>query len=329
MDRTPALSPESDVSLWRRLAGWLPGLVIMAGVAFAVLHFGNIKRFTTLIVQIHIPWVLLAAASETTTYLCMAAVWYLALRHSGHHRSLVEIMPLGVAKLFADLAVPSGGLSGALLVVRAFSRRAISSATTMAALLIELLSYYTAYLVAVFASLAILAAHEAAHPALLAVAALFSAMAVGIPASILWVRRRPQMGLLAIARRVPGVAFLLEAIAEAPSRAFTCPALIAQTVLLQGFILLLHAFTLWVMLLALDEPVSFLVAFSSFVMASVVAMLGPIPLGLGTFEGACVLMLNLLGSSLEAGRAATLLARGLMFWLPMIPGLWVAHRELR
>jgi hypothetical protein len=53
-----------------------------------------------------------------------------------------------------------------------------------------------------------------------------------------------------------------------------------------------------------------------------------IPLGLGTFEAACVGMLSLLGVAMETALAATLLLRGLTFWLPMVPGLWLAKREI-
>ena len=63
-------------------------------------------------------------------------------------------------------------------------------------------------------------------------------------------------------------------------------------------------------------------------MASMAATLGPIPLGLGTFEAARVGMLNLLGVSVEAALAGTLMLRGLTFWLPMLPGIWLARREL-
>ena len=63
-------------------------------------------------------------------------------------------------------------------------------------------------------------------------------------------------------------------------------------------------------------------------MASIAAILGPIPLGLGTFEAACVGMLSLLGIAIESALAATLLLRRLTFWLPMVPGLWLARREI-
>ncbi|WP_240975669.1 lysylphosphatidylglycerol synthase domain-containing protein [Paraburkholderia aromaticivorans] len=67
----------------------------------------------------------------------------------------------------------------------------------------------------------------------------------------------------------------------------------------------------------------------SFIIASMVATIGPIPVGLGTFEATSVGMLSLLGVSVEAALAATLLWRALTFWLPMLPDIWLARREIR
>jgi glycosyltransferase 2 family protein len=63
-------------------------------------------------------------------------------------------------------------------------------------------------------------------------------------------------------------------------------------------------------------------------MVSMAATLGPIPLGLGTLEAPCVGMLSLLGVAVETALAATLLLRGLAFWLSMVPGLWLARLEI-
>jgi hypothetical protein len=40
-------------------------------------------------------------------------------------------------------------------------------------------------------------------------------------------------------------------------------------------------------------------------------------------------MLHVHGVTIEAALAATLLARGFTFWLPMAPGLAIARREMR
>jgi len=68
--------------------------------------------------------------------------------------------------------------------------------------------------------------------------------------------------------------------------------------------------------------------FASFGIASMVATIGPIPVGLGTFEAGSVGMLSFLGVSIEAALAGTLLLRALTFWLPMLPGIWLARREI-
>jgi Mg2+-importing ATPase len=52
------------------------------------------------------------------------------------------------------------------------------------------------------------------------------------------------------------------------------------------------------------------------------------PGGLGTFETASVMSLKSIGLPLPVGLSATLLFRGLSFWLPMIPGLFCSRHLL-
>jgi hypothetical protein len=83
------------------------------------------------------------------------------------------------------------------------------------------------------------------------------------------------------------------------------------------------------MLQVVGISVSFGVAFPSFVLASMVATIGPIPLGLGTFEVTCVSTLGALGVGIEAALTATLLLRGFTMWMPILPGMWLARKALR
>ena len=53
---------------------------------------------------------------------------------------------------------------------------------------------------------------------------------------------------------------------------------------------------------------------------------GIVPGGLGTFEATSVWTLNMMGVAIPIALAATLLFRGLSFWLPMVPGWWVSRR---
>lgn len=313
---------------WRRLVPWAFGLMTLGALVLVVLHFGTIEEFTRLALAARPAWFLLAGAAQAATYVSASLVWRQALRRAGHPRSLGTLIPLGIAKLFTDQVVPTGGVSGAILVVRGLTRRGVPTNVAMAVLLVGLVAYFAAYLAAVLTSLAILWLHGRANAALFVVVAIFVAIVVAIPSGVLWMRQWADRMPVTWLRRLPGTAFLLRAIAKAPTDLLRDPLLLGETLILELAVFVFDALTLWLVFRALGDTPAMWVAFVSFIMASVAATIGPIPLGLGTFEAACVGMLSLLGVAIEAALAATLLLRGLTFWLPMVPGLWLARREI-
>jgi glycosyltransferase 2 family protein len=145
---------------------------------------------------------------------------------------------------------------------------------------------------------------------------------------VLWVKTTVHRLPAASLDWMPGAAALRDAIAKAPTDLLRDPLLLIQTVGLEIAGFALDALTLWLAFHALGAPVPTWTAFVSFMIASMTATIGPIPLGLGTFEAGCVGMLVVLGVAVEPALAATLLLRGLTFWLPMIPGLWLAKHEI-
>jgi uncharacterized membrane protein YbhN (UPF0104 family) len=64
-------------------------------------------------------------------------------------------------------------------------------------------------------------------------------------------------------------------------------------------------------------------------MASIVVTIGPIPLGLGSFEATSTATLRLLGVPFEAAFAATMLLRLLTLWLPLAPGMILMRGMLK
>jgi uncharacterized protein (TIRG00374 family) len=297
-------------------------------LVLVVLHFGTIEKFTRLAWAARPEWFLLVCVAQAATYVSASLVWRQALRRAGHPRSLGTLIPLSIAKLFTDQVVPTGGVSGAILVVRALTRRGVPTNIAMAVLLVGLVSYFGAYLAAVLTSIGILWLHDRANAALFVVAAIFVVIVVAIPSGVLWMRQWVNRLPAIWFRRLPGTARLLRAIAKAPTDLLRNPILLCETVTLEFAVFALDALTLWLVFRALGDAPSIWVPFVSFIMASMAATLGPIPLGLGTFEAACVGMLSLLGVAIESALAATLLLRGITFWLPMVPGLWIARREI-
>jgi Mg2+-importing ATPase len=93
--------------------------------------------------------------------------------------------------------------------------------------------------------------------------------------------------------------------------------------------MLLDAATVWVLVRALGSHAPVIGVFASFMISNLFRTLGVLPGGLGTFEASSVVTLGLVGIALPVALSATLLFRGLSFWLPMIPGLWLSRRLFR
>lgn len=312
----------------RLVAVWAFGVVLLGALVAVVLHLGELQHFAEIARSARPGWLVIAVGAQAGTYACAAAVWWSALRVCGTSTSFLGLVPLSVAKLFTDQAVPTGGLSGSMLVIGGLRRRGVPAPLALEVLLVTLVSYYAAYLATVVGSLAILWVHHHASPALWVTTAVFGVVAVGLPAAALWLRRRSKGLPDWLARRSSSLARLVAELSGAPTELLRHRGLMAKATALQLGVFLLDVVTLWVVFQAFGQPTAFWIAFAAFVTGSIAATLGPVPLGLGTFEAATVAMLTLLGVPVEAALAATLLLRGLTFWLPMLPGLWLARREI-
>jgi len=216
-----------------------------------------------------------------------------------------------------------------VLLAHGLERRGVRSHLATSILIVSLISFYTSYLIAMLVSIGVLWARNEAHPMLVSAAAVFSIVAIAVPAAVLWLRRWARGSTPAWLDKVPGVPTLLATVAETPASLLRNGSMFVQTALIHLSVFVLDALTFWVIFRALGAHVNFMTAFIAFVMASVVATISFIPLGLGTFEASAVAILSVLGVGVEVALAATLLLRGLTFWLPMLPGVWLAHREMR
>jgi uncharacterized protein (TIRG00374 family) len=305
------------------------GILLLAGVIAAVTHIGEIEHFAKLAREAEPKWLLMALLIQFGTYVCTAAIWKQGLHYVNIRHGFFSFVPLALAKLFADQALPSGGASGISFFIAALKRRGVPTDLCMAMMLVSLVAYYLAYLIVALASLALLWFYHAIHIWILLLVGLFCLVAVAIPAGALFLQNLSKKTLPKLITRLPNVRDLLQGFTQAPKHLLRNRSLVVTSILLYVTIFLLDAATLWVMLLAIGQNVSFLAAFPSFVVSSIISTLSPIPLGLGVFEASSVGMLKALGIPLEAGLTATLLLRGFTLWLPMLPGLWLARRELR
>ncbi len=321
--RTHAARPK-----WVLMSTWIFGILILAALILIVLRLGELKNFVRLAEQARPRWLVTAFFLQILTYVSVASAWRATLTKTGHPVSLTRLVPIGLGKLFTDQAFPSAGMSGNILVARGLSRRGVPAPLVMAALLLDIIGYYIAYLIMVLVTLSILRAHYHVHPALLSAFTVLAALAIGFPTLIVWLKRRSSRPLPRILQRIPYSGFLMRIIREVPPGVLRDPLLILKNICFEAGVFLLDVVTLWAVFFSIGQTVTILVPFICFIAASVAATVSPFPVGLGTFEAAAVGTLGMLGVQIEVALTATLLLRGFTFWLPMLPGLVFAQREI-
>ncbi len=303
------------------------GVVILVAVVLFATHRSEEREFVRLVSHAQPAWLLLGLLLQIGTYVAAAMILRRTILRAGISRPLRSYMGLAVAKLFMDQVVPSGGMSGTLLIVRALDRRGIPRGTSMAAIVVDLVSYYAAYFATLVIALGVVWIHGDLTLYIILPTAIFAFVAAGVPVVLVLVSRGRTLPRWI--QRLPIVGQGLRALAEATPGLAHDGSLIARCMGLQVAIFLLDAGTLWIMLQALGLSVHPARVFASFMLSTLARTLGIVPGGLGVFEAASVATLKLVGVPIAAGLAATLLFRGFSYWLPMLPGMLLARRETR
>jgi uncharacterized protein (TIRG00374 family) len=310
---------------WR---SWFFGIVLSAALVGAVLHWGEIQQFALLLKRAQPGWLALAVALQLSTYASVAAGWAAVLRRAGTPVPMPKLVRIAVTKLFADQALPSAGMGGNVLLVDQLRKLGVSRGTAVAALLVSMIGYYVAYAPFAIAMLMLLWLHDKATPLMAGVVTLFLAVAIAIPALALWLRHRGSRPLPHSIERIAFMRSLLDTVAQAPDRLMRDRELLARVTGCNALVFLADTGSLFACLHALGQSASFGTAFIALIMASIVVTLGPIPLGLGSFEATSTATLRLLGVSFEAAFAATMLLRILTLWLPLLPGMILMRSAL-
>ena len=311
---------------WR---GWLFGIFIVLALGGAIYRWGEVERFLALLGEARPGWLLLAVALQMATYASVATGWRLVLRSAGVARPLWPLMRIAVLKLLADQAVPSAGMGGNVVLIDQLQRLEVPRGAAVAALLVSMIGFYAAYALLAVLTLGLLWLNDQATPLLAGVVTLFLAVAFAIPALALWLRRKGSAQLPTTIARFSPIRGMLKTVGEAPAHLVRDRRLVAGVAGMNLLVFLADAGTLLACLAALGHPAPPATALIALVMASIGVTLGPVPLGLGSFEAISTAMLHLLGVPVEVAFAGTMLLRLFTLWLPLLPGLWMMRAATR
>ncbi|RST30840.1 UPF0104 family protein [Sphingomonas ginkgonis] len=311
---------------WRN---WLLAALLVAALAVAILHWGDVKKFAALLATAEPLWLIVAGLLQLATYFGLSAQWWLVLRQGRTPEPHAELFRLTFAKHFADQVVPTAGMSGNVLLVDRLVNLGVPRGNAVAALLLQVIAYYLSYSLGAFAVLVDLWWKHRSSALLDGAVLLFLVVSAGIPALTLWLHRRGQEKLPHWLGRWSKARSFFALVGEAPRELIRDPRLIAWLTLLNLAVFAADAATMQACLRALGVHAPLSAGYVAFMMASIAVILGPIPMGLGSFEAVSIAMLRLFGVPFEAALSATLLFRGFTLWLPLLPGGLLMRRELR
>lgn len=314
-------APTESPGIGHNWRSWFISVLTVAALVGAVLHFGEVEKFGQLLARAQPPWLAVAILLQLSTYASVSGGWSAVLRRAGSPQPFGKLLRIAITKLFADQAVPSAGMGGNVLLVDQLMALGAARGTAVAVLLISMIGYYAAYAVLAITMLFILWLHDRATALMAGLVTSFLLVALAIPSLALWLRHRGSRPLPPRLEHIGIVRSLLETVAQAPSTLLRNRPLLCEVALCNALVFLADAASLFACLQALDQVVGFGTAFIALIMASIVVTLGPMPLGLGSFEATSTATLHLLGVPVEAAFAATMLLRILTLWLPLLPGV--------
>jgi len=320
------IDTQEIVSSWR---SWLLALLLVAALITAIIHWGDVKKFAALMAQSNPLWLIVAAGLQVLTYGGLAAQWRIALRKGRTPVSWTELFRLTLAKHFADQVIPTAGVSGNVVLVDRLVRLGVKRGSAVATLLLQIIAYYISYALGALWVLVVLWWKDRSSLLLTISVLVFLIVAAGVPALILWLHRRGQERIPKWVMKWSKVRNFFKLVGEAPGELVRDPKLIAWLTLFNALVFLADAGTMHACLLALGVHAPLSASYVAFMMASIAVILGPVPMGLGSFEAVSIAMLRLFGVSFEAAISATLMFRGFTLWLPLIPGGVLLRSELK
>jgi uncharacterized protein (TIRG00374 family) len=309
---------------WSQWLPWVFGSAILVGVVIVAIHFTETQDLVRVAQTARPRWILLATLLQVMTYLAQGEVFRAPVRVTGHHIGATLVYKLSLVKLFMDQALPSAGISSTVFVSKSLQRNAIPRDVVAASMVLNLASYHIAYVICLLAALAITIAAGHSNWLVMVISVLFLLFAVGLVAAVMAISAGKWKKQAALLERVPVVRGAMQFLKDADAKLTQNPRLLGETSFWQLVIFLLDAATMWVLILALGEHASIRGVYASFMISSLLRTMGIVPGGLGTFEATSVLTLRMIGVAIPVALSATLLFRGLTFWLPMLPGLWLS-----
>src|SRR5438128_7814296 len=113
----------------------------------AVRYVGKLKDIKTLLMQLSPGWLLLALASQMTTYVINSVILQTLLKEKRGTTNFFTLFKISVVIMFVNQALPTVGVSGNGYVFIQLVQREVPAQRAFTALVLESICYYIAFLI--------------------------------------------------------------------------------------------------------------------------------------------------------------------------------------
>ena len=313
----------------RLLWGILTSAIFFAAVAvLAAFHFEETKELLRLLKNSDIGWIVIAIISQIPTYIFTGLVWHLSARAVNYPLSLKSLTELALEQLSVSQIIPSAGLAGNIVVIRAMKRFGLSNTLALEIFFIETLSYYIAFSGVALLAVIILWLHQGVTPIISSLVSIFFVIQFAIGALIWSAANHKKLKVLVWIKEKKIFSKLFSLLENVSGERVFSRSLLFETSFFRLGVFFLDTITFFAILRSIGVEASLTTSFVAFIIASIAGAVTLLPGGLGGFEAAAVGILNLLGVPLGAAIAATAIFRILTLWLPLVPGLIYAREDL-
>ncbi|MBY0376769.1 flippase-like domain-containing protein, partial [Patescibacteria group bacterium] len=312
-------------ALW----GIISALVIFSVlVIFTITHWDEAKELFYLIKTADPLWIVLAITTEVLTYISAGAVWKVIARTAKYNLSMGELARLAIEQLSVNQLVPAGGIAGNVVVVKAMKRMGLENSMAMEVLFIDLLAYYIAFSTVTLITLILLFLHNHITPIILTLVSLSFITQLVFTFVIFGIVHHKKFRLTSWLKKIKLISRLFNSIDTISADRVFSTRILTETSFFRIAVFALDSLTLFFVMHALNIPTTFATAFIAVTMGSVGGAIILIPGVIGGFEAGCIGALILLGTPAGVSVACTLVFRGLSLWIPLIPGLLFARKDI-
>ncbi len=305
---------------------WLFGAAACVALVFVVTHLSEEKEFLRLLEKSEPYWLFLALVLQAGTYLTQGIGWRVVVQFNGHRLGMLRASELSLAMLFVNQTLPSGGISGEAMISNAFVRAGMSQSVVWSVTLVNFAMYYLAYALCMMVALVLALYHGYFGFWVNVTILIFALVALGVAWFVTVLPVSKMLWLKSKLRLHRKIACLLDSMIRSHVGSVRDMGVYRKVFACHVMTFMLDAATFWVVVRALGVVAPIEGIFVSLMISTMFRTIAIMPGGLGTFEAAAVMSLKSIGLPLMVGLSATMLFRGLTFWLPMLPG-FIASRH--